>query len=42
MAAIEFAQSMEMSEEQIIEHIVKKFGLSEEEVREKIMEITEK
>lgn len=31
-----------MSEEQIVEQIVKKIGLSEDEAREKILEVSDK
>ena len=42
LGAIEFAKGMNMSEEQIVEQIVQKFGLSEDEAREKIWEISDK
>ena len=42
LGAIEFAKGMNMSEEQIVEQIVKKFGLSEDEAREKIWEVSDK
>lgn len=35
LGAIEFAKGMNMSEEQIVEQIVKKIGLSEDEARKK-------
>ena len=42
LGAIEFAKGMNMSEEQIVEQIIKKFGLSEDEAREKIWEVSDK
>ena len=42
LGAIEFAKGMNMSEEQIVEQIVKKIGLSEDEAREKILEVSDK
>ncbi len=41
IGAIEFAKSVNMSEDQITEHIVKKFGLSEEEAKKKIKEVSD-
>lgn len=42
LGAIEFAKGMNMSEEQIVEQIVKKIGLSEDEARKKILEVSDK
>lgn len=37
----EVAKSVNITEEQITQHIVKKFGLSEEEVKKKIKEVSD-
>lgn len=37
----EVAKSVNITEEQITQHIVKKFGLSEEEAKKKIKEVSD-